>query len=759
MAVAARRIARLKRIDRAAVFIITLGGLAVVVGVLGILLFIAAEAVPLFRSARLAPVGAITLPTAVDASSPSLRGLGVDEYRTYLFRVEPDARVVFYSLADGQVAHEFPVPGLEPGTAIRASSRSHLGHYLAAGTQDGRVALMQAAFTPRYENETLAGLEVTIRDRGVAAVDPSGRPVREVSYVEQEGRKHVAAIVGDDEVAIWRTDDEGAVHQALVKVAPGRRVTHARVGRNGAVVAGTDSGHLYHWLFDEDVPRLTDVSPVANEPITALEFLIGGQSVVVGTSSGQVTGWFRAAMPDGVEAMVNAQTFEPQGSAVVAFAASPRDRSFVASGADGTLVLRHQTSGRTLARVEGAGSSPVLVVAPKADAVYAFRDGAVLPFALDNPHPEVSWHTLFGKVWYEGYAQPEYVWQSTGATDDFESKLSLVPLIFGTVKGTLYAMLFAIPLAVLGALYTSQFVHPTIKAKIKPTVEIMAALPSVVIGFLAGLYLASVVERNLVGIFVMLVLMPTFGTAGVILWLGLPAAVSQRLKAGTEIFVIIPLAPPGGLAVVAPRPAGRGLDLRRRRPFVAAHRAGADLRPAELPGGRPGDGVRRHPDHLHDLGGRLHERALQPDGGLAGARREPLADGRPRRPADRQPGRLLRDHDRIRARRRRDDDRPHGHRQHARDGLVDLQRHAHPLRQHRRRDPRGAPRRDALPRALPRRCAALPDDVRGQHRSRRSSGSACGRGTRRCDGNHPGDHPARRPVHLAVRHRPGRRAS
>ena len=39
----------------------------------------------------------------------------------------------------------------------------------------------------------------------------------------------------------------------------------------------------------------------------------------------------------------------------------------------------------------------------------------------------------------------------------------------------------------LGALYTSQFVHPSIRGRIKPTVEIMAALPSVVIGFIAGL--------------------------------------------------------------------------------------------------------------------------------------------------------------------------------------------------------------------------------------------------------------------------------
>jgi phosphate transport system permease protein len=98
-----------------------------------------------------------------------------------------------------------------------------------------------------------------------------------------------------------------------------------------------------------------------------------------------------------------------------------------------------------------------------------------------------------------------------------------------------------VPLSVLGALYTSQFVHPSIKAKIKPTVEIMAALPSVVIGFLAGLYLASVVERNLVAVFLMMVTMPLAGTSGVILWQALPRAWARRLRTGVEIVAILPL--------------------------------------------------------------------------------------------------------------------------------------------------------------------------------------------------------------------------
>ena len=53
------------------------------------------------------------------------------------------------------------------------------------------------------------------------------------------------------------------------------------------------------------------------------------------------------------------------------------------------------------------------------------------------------------------------MWQSTGGTDDFESKFSLTPLIFGTMKGTLYALLFAVPLALLAAVYVSEFMHPS----------------------------------------------------------------------------------------------------------------------------------------------------------------------------------------------------------------------------------------------------------------------------------------------------------
>jgi phosphate transport system permease protein len=81
-----------------------------------------------------------------------------------------------------------------------------------------------------------------------------------------------------------------------------------------------------------------------------------------------------------------------------------------------------------------------------------------------------------------------------------------------------------------------------LKARIKPTVEVMAALPSVVVGFIAGLWLASRVEREIVPVLLMLVLLPAFGTAGIFLWDRLPHDLRRRLKPGMELFLIVPLA-------------------------------------------------------------------------------------------------------------------------------------------------------------------------------------------------------------------------
>jgi phosphate transport system permease protein len=106
----------------------------------------------------------------------------------------------------------------------------------------------------------------------------------------------------------------------------------------------------------------------------------------------------------------------------------------------------------------------------------------------------------------------------------------------GTLKGTFYSMLLAIPLGILGAMYLSHFMHPAYKRHVKPVIEIMAALPSVVLGFLAGLWLAPRLEQAMPALLLMVVALPAAVLLAGWLWSLLPRGLRQRLPTGTEMF-------------------------------------------------------------------------------------------------------------------------------------------------------------------------------------------------------------------------------
>jgi phosphate transport system permease protein len=112
----------------------------------------------------------------------------------------------------------------------------------------------------------------------------------------------------------------------------------------------------------------------------------------------------------------------------------------------------------------------------------------------------------------------------------------------GTLKGTVYSLLLAIPLGVLGAMFASQFLHPRLLAYVKPTVEIMAALPSVVLGFLAGLWLAPALERAFPALLLAVVALPLATWLAGIGWSRLPQGLRHGLPAGSEVFLYVAVA-------------------------------------------------------------------------------------------------------------------------------------------------------------------------------------------------------------------------
>ena len=126
---------------------------------------------------------------------------------------------------------------------------------------------------------------------------------------------------------------------------------------------------------------------------------------------------------------------------------------------------------------------------------FAALAGAVLILAILSLFAVMTW------VIYPLFTSPaEYPWEVSGP-EGFEPGYRILPLISGTLKGAVYTLLFAVPVSVLAALYASQFLPRALKEGLKPLVEIMAAVPSVVLGFIGGVWLAPFLASHVFALF------------------------------------------------------------------------------------------------------------------------------------------------------------------------------------------------------------------------------------------------------------------
>jgi len=540
-------------LDRVAARLVVGGGIIIIASVLAILVVIAGEVYPLFKKPT-ADFRGRHAPVAARAPVPG-DSLGVDEYREVAFRITRLGTLEFVALKGTPVPPPLPIPGLEDAriTTVASAGKGQL----LLGTSDGRAIPLEMKFEVAFKD---GGRTVSPQPelKEAAALDPERkRPIQRLAFASTGGGPVTIAQVGPRELLVETVVEKKAL---IGESRKGRSVRYLTTETEGEITAlrldgraedlfiGTSKGQVLRYdMRERDNPRPRETVNVsaAGAPVTALGSLIGDRTLVVGDQAGAVSTWQVIPPPGGAERrLTRVYQFQGHSGAVVAVTASKRDKGFATADASGQIHVHYGTSGKTLLSLKAGEGVPLrsLDFAPKADGILAVDEtGAVSHWQVVNTHPEVTLQTVFGKVWYEGYSEPAYVWQSSGGTDDFEAKFSLTPLVFGTLKGTFYALLFAVPLALLAALYVSEFMHPSVKGYVKPVVEIMAALPSVVLGFLAGLWLAPMVERVVPGIFLMPLVLPPCILLALLGWRRLPAGLRGRVKPGTEALLLVPV--------------------------------------------------------------------------------------------------------------------------------------------------------------------------------------------------------------------------
>ncbi len=571
-------------VDRLADWSITVGGLFVILAVAGIMVFLAQVVVPLFTGGRIESARSFTVPLAPSGVLMA----NVDEHKTVAVVLAGDGSITAFHAQTGAPieARGFDFGGAVPTAFGRTLARDNLIFGFADGTirfatlrfttaillpdavpaglrqLDERDATNGSAVFSRIPGNQFRRVQVAatldapqkISNAAIVAADyrvggTVERPTR--SFVTADADGIIRLSRAESRINMLTRQMRTTVTSAtLPELSPGLEIKGILLTEKAdQVLVATREGVVYRYdTRDFNAPRLAERVRVLaeGEELTGFYFLIGEQTLIVTGSRGTVDAWFTlerrdAGTSDGY-ALVRAHVLEPHGNAVRALSAGQRGKSFVTADADGAVWLRHTTSNQVLLRLDKdrpAGGYAALMLTPRADGVLAIAaDGKTSFWNVDVPHPETTLQTIFGKVWYEGYQGPTFTWQSSAGTDQFEPKLSLVPLIFGTVKATVYALLFALPIALMGAIYTSEFVDPRVRAVVKPAMEMMASLPSVVLGFIAALILAPIVEQWIAAVLMIFVALPISLLLAAYAWQVLPRSITLRFG-GLPKFVLM----------------------------------------------------------------------------------------------------------------------------------------------------------------------------------------------------------------------------
>jgi phosphate transport system permease protein len=543
--------------DRAFKYTMWVGGVAVIAAIALIFFYLLYVVIPLFRSAEVAPLRQYPVPGGAESQTAYLN---TEEYGEVGFRLTATGQAILFDVADGRILSTTMASEIGSAKVVSVAHGRVNDSTVALGLDNGQAIVLKPIYAisyPEGKRKLDAKMGYPLGEDAIS-IDPKGQPLTRIALRTGEDKSTLVALTSDHRLVLARVGKEAPTLD-LGDAKVGFKIENFTLPMEGAHITGLllnnpqtqlilakDDGSLdYYSLAKPEDPILVDHKSVvpSGAQITDMEWLSGGISLLVGDSRGVVSQWFPVRDENNKTTLAHVREFRVGNAAVTAIIPEFSRKGIAVLDASGQVVLLHTTAERILL-TEKVADKPLLagVISPRSDRLI-IEDGSGLMhvYSVRNKHPEISWHALWGKVWYESRPGPEYVWQSSAANSDFEPKFSLMPLSFGTLKAAFYAMLFAVPFSIMAAIYTAYFMNPRMREWVKPIIELMGALPTVILGFLAGLWLAPLVESDLLGVLLFFVVVPAAILICAWLWSRLPESIRHRLPEGNESILLIPV--------------------------------------------------------------------------------------------------------------------------------------------------------------------------------------------------------------------------
>lgn len=518
-----RRRALIERLTRR---IVAGSGLLVLMALLSIFFYLLYVATPIFLSPSVSEQKAIPL----NAGAPAL-AVGISDNGQIGFRIDRQGYGEFISLASGQLLQRVQ---LAPSVDLLTENHSDRQIY-ALSQPDGRIRIVQPLLPPH--GNLSAQWTFPFGEQPLSLGLPA-QPLRQLAVAAVAEKRLIVAVVTQDYRLVVSEVGEQEIRQIAQIELPEKALDQLLITPDGRQIYLLNGRQLSVWQSDAKL-ILREKRQLAEQGALHLALLSGGRSLLVQSAGGEIAQWFDVPTRKGMQ-LTAIRQFTQAADTSALLASEAQRRVFATLTPQGELSLFASKQSGALLTQKVAPNAQSLAFSPRGQAMLVETANGWRTYRVDNPYPDIGWRGLWQKLWYENYPEPAYIWQSTAADDSYQAKFSMVPLMLGTLKAAIYAMLFAAPLSLSAAIYTACFMSPALRRWVKPALEIMGALPTVVIGLIAAVWLAPHFAAYLSVILVMPFLLTLSVLASGWLLEYLPAGRRKFSPAGWDALFLLP---------------------------------------------------------------------------------------------------------------------------------------------------------------------------------------------------------------------------
>ena len=408
--------------DKIAKYSISAGGTLVLVALLLIFFYLLYVVQPIFASSQVEIRNQFSL-----AEDKTFIAGGMEEQGEIAYLFTSEGELNYFQIKGDNFGEQLASFSLPIDNVISSFARTapHQGLF-AYGLENGAIKVIEPAFNIGFEGSSRTikpSVSYPLGEQAIT-IDDQGSAIEQFvfSYEVEDEVLGVLALTRSQQLLLNVMSVEENMFSGEMEWSS-ESVNIPFDGKINELLLSPDLSRVFvriaNKIFIYDTRDIDDVTLIQvlaanqeNANLVSMQLLSGANSLMLINDNGEISQWFEVNADTGRE-FAKVRAFSTQDNTISGLYSEFYRRTFFSTNELGDLSLYYTTSENHLWTGQVAQQAiDYFAISPRSNAALLLAGKQFIVVDIENEHPEVSWSALWQEVWYEGYPEPDYIWQS-----------------------------------------------------------------------------------------------------------------------------------------------------------------------------------------------------------------------------------------------------------------------------------------------------------------------------------------------------------